>query len=190
MNEKTDLEALVRKRREAAVALRERVLAKPKLESREAHEYLLWFGGHERVDRQREIYDKLDVRTQLELIVSAWSMEPIPSRHYEFWNEVLPRRPYSDNPADFAELPDLLVIYRGGDKDSVWEGFSWTLSRKVAEDFSRLENIPIGSSARRERRRPGAVVEAQILKSDVSLYITERDEAEIVLRPEHWPDPG
>jgi hypothetical protein len=84
-----------------------------------------------------------------------------------------------------ALLKILLALKIGGDMDSAAEGFSWTLSRRIAEDFARLENNNIGSS--RYGREFPELVTATIPKSAVSLHITGRKEEEIVLHPVNWP---
>jgi hypothetical protein len=165
--------------------LRKDTLSQEHLTEDAAYEFLMTFSGHEAVDGLKAIWSKLDPETANRVLISTWCREPRPYRHYDFWVAALPRFPVSDNEAALSALPDTLTIYRGGDMDSAAEGFSWTLSRRIAEDFARLENNNMGSS--RYAREFPELVTATIPKSAVSLHITGRKEEEIVLHPVNWP---
>ena len=69
-------------------------------------------------------------------------------------------------------LPATMTVYRGQSADAS-PGLSWTLDRKVAERFAR---------GHRGMKLPNPVVlEITVSRDDVALFITDRDEAEVVL---------
>ena len=71
----------------------------------------------------------------------------------------------------FDNLPDEFTVYRGFQADSR-EGLSWSLSREVAEIFSRLN----------EKLSNGKVVKRRVRKSNVFALIVG-DEMEIIILP-------
>ncbi len=81
------------------------------------------------------------------------------------------------NQSAFNMLPEVVVIYRGQDARAK-PGLSWTLSLPVAEGFAY---------GHRGLRCPHpTVLCATVLKSDVALVVTDREESEVVLfRPPH-----
>jgi len=66
-----------------------------------------------------------------------------------------------ENKAEFDKLPDKIKVYRG--YDDCPYGFSWTLSKKIAEMF--------GSNIR----------EREVEKKDVFAYLNDRTEEEIII---------
>jgi hypothetical protein len=75
-------------------------------------------------------------------------------------------------PGDLAALgalPDRLTVYRGGHRDRVREGHSWTTDATVAAWFAES----VG----------GIVVSRRIRKSQVIACFTDRQEGEVVLLP-------
>ena len=124
-------------------------------------------------------------------VLYAWAFEPAPINHYTFWGVALPDgQTLTNDPEAFAALPTELTIYRGsGSPDAAINGFSWTLDRTIAEKFARLTTISIGSSAMVPRKELGFVAAMNIYKSEISLYLTGREEAEVVIHPDYWPSP-
>lgn len=74
--------------------------------------------------------------------------------------------------AFFDDLPDEFTVYRGQDKHWLDIGWSWTLSKDVAQFFAdRGVN-------------EGVVLTMNIKKTDVIAYFNDREEQEIVICPE------
>jgi hypothetical protein len=106
-------------------------------------------------------YKKIPYKTYYELFSS-----PRPMRHklmsdeeYEF----------------FQQLPDELVIYRGGsvtEKKTKRYGVSWTLNFQKAKEFADVKQL--------RDKKPMDVFEMRILKSDVIAFFNSRNEDEII----------
>ncbi len=74
---------------------------------------------------------------------------------------------------DGKALPnrDPLVVFRGQARDAKY-GCAWTLDRRTARFF-----------AARSRRPPGAIAIGTVHRRHVLAYLTERDEAEVIVAP-------
>ena len=74
-----------------------------------------------------------------------------------------------------AQLPESITIYRGGslaEHKSKKYGISWSLDKKIAEQFADVKGIRDGKEM--------MVIEKQINKAEVIAYFKERQEAEII----------
>jgi hypothetical protein len=71
------------------------------------------------------------------------------------------------------DLPDLVPVFRGIGTDGYEGGYSWTLDRGIANGFARRL---AGDSPR--------VLIGTVPRDAVLAYLIERDEAEIIVRPE------
>lgn len=71
----------------------------------------------------------------------------------------------------YAELPDIVTIYRGGYASNI-HGLCWSLDREIAESFPTLNG----------HRKPGQplLAKARVRKQDIALIVLEDDEQEIV----------
>ncbi len=75
-----------------------------------------------------------------------------------------------------AALHDTFTVYRGQRSAEAEQGFSWTLDRAVAQSFA---------DGHRGSVYPDAVVlEREVRRCDVAMYLTDREESEAVLWPE------
>ncbi len=97
------------------------------------------------------------------------------SRYQSYWT------PDILSPADRAfydELPDEFTAYRGQNGAELAVGGSFTLSREVARGYAMgRRNISYCDPT---------VVSLRVVKKDVALALTARDEKEIVLFPAVW----
>ena len=66
------------------------------------------------------------------------------------------------------ELPNIFSIYRGAEANSPGQGWSWTLSKRVASYFAK-------------RFKTAVVIEGRCVKEDVIAYFNHRKEQEIVI---------
>jgi len=71
-----------------------------------------------------------------------------------------------------VNLPKRLTVYRGQSADQP-KGLSWTLNREVAEGFARGHRF----------MNPNPVVlQLQVTRDQVAMYLTDRDEETVVLK--------
>jgi hypothetical protein len=75
----------------------------------------------------------------------------------------------------FANLPEQLTIYRGGDRSRIEAGISWTTEREIALGFA--------SGHRGICPKSPVIATATICKADIFAAINDRDEAEIICLP-------
>lgn len=165
---------------------------KEKLTIEQIETILIRVESHDRTDKLKEIIDQLDRKGRKAAILFTWSGTQAPSMDWEFWEDWLPYGlygvAYTDNQSAFDALPEELTIYRGsGSEFTATDGFSWTLDKKIAAKFAKMTTLSIGSSMV-SRKQPGFIATAKIPKSMVSMYITGREESEVVVLPDHWPD--
>ncbi len=109
-----------------------------------------------------------------EVIADAWSdFERI---DHEAYAEAMARfRPYWSRHRYFRDLlglPRTMTVYRGQSANAP-EGLSWSLNREIAKQFARGRRGPAVSNP--------TVLERVIERNDIAMYITKRDEAEIVV---------
>lgn len=146
---------------------------------------LIHVDGHTRVQFLLDLIKagEVEPEDQDAAVMFTWSGEQHPFRWAEYWDELLPTTPVTDNQKAFDALPDLLTLYRGGDERHipVWAGQAWTLDPQVAIKFAREEPGAQGS-VMLTRPKPGKVaILRDVPKSRISFYITARDESEAVL---------
>jgi hypothetical protein len=77
--------------------------------------------------------------------------------------------------AALAALPDPLRVFRGFSLDDHERGFSWTISRELAEWFAQRFAL-LGGEAR--------VASGLIAKAKVIAYLSSRNEDEVLALPE------
>jgi hypothetical protein len=157
----------------------------------QAERILYMVEGHKRTAKLEEIWDDLTPEARTAGVLQTWSSDSAPINHYDFWEEALSFYGIlTDDPKALAALSDELTIYRGSaSPDAVVCGFSWTLDRAIGEKFARLTTISIGSSTMLPRKEPGMLAAMTIRKQDISMYLTGREESEVVLHPDEWPNP-
>ena len=88
----------------------------------------------------------------------------------------------------FASLPDRVTVYRGlrpKEYDPNYIGFSWTLSRDVAERFANEFRKARWGDPNSEP----VLLKAEIDKEQIVWLIFERDEREAVIAPDHTTTP-
>lgn len=109
---------------------------------------------------------------------SAWSgFDLIPHRQFarvfkdykDSWSE---NHLAPEDASTYKALPDNITVFRGQDATAK-VGLSWTLDRKVAEEFAR--------GHRGIFNRNPVVIEAVVSKADIAGVYGERGESEIVL---------
>lgn len=71
-----------------------------------------------------------------------------------------------------VDLPERLTVYRGQSADEP-KGLSWTRNHKVAEGFAR---------GHRSRNLNPVVLELEVTRDQVAMYLTDRDEETVVLK--------
>lgn len=82
-----------------------------------------------------------------------------------------------DERGELAKMPDRLTVHRGFNGKGTARGWSWTLNHDQAVWFAaRYAGIRDG--------KPPTVVTGTVLKRNVIAYLTGRNEAEIIARPE------
>jgi len=75
----------------------------------------------------------------------------------------------------FKKLPNEIIIYRGGSKTELKTkkyGVSWTLDRKIAENFANVKAI--------RDKKEMVVIEKTISKKEAVAYFISRNEEEII----------
>ncbi len=105
-------------------------------------------------------------------------------QHRPAWSRLLlsdrPGREYlmdDDECAELAKMPDRLTVHRGFNGEGTARGWSWTLDYGQALWFAaRFAGVRDGHAP--------TVVTGTVLKRNVIAYLTGRNEAEIIARPE------
>lgn len=75
--------------------------------------------------------------------------------------------------AELDKMNDMIVVYRGLQKDAIENGMSWTIEKKVAIWFATRFD------------RKGRVIKAKIPKKHVFAFKDQRAEGEIILNPNY-----
>lgn len=116
---------------------------------------------------------KLDVTDEeyWEIIKSVWSRQELNTdgNRKKTWRKVFSFRPPVQSLTN--DLPDQFTAYRAGKED----GFSWTLSKEVAEWFQQRFKAQFGKVPFLERT---------FKRSDVVFYTNDRNEQEVVILPQ------
>jgi hypothetical protein len=119
------------------------------------------------------------------LISDVWTDSENINQHFEGWcdlwaSEMSGRELVMDEEerAALAALPDLITVWRGAGHPGAAEGLSWTLNKEKAAWFARRNTG--------HPDRVGAfVARGAVRKCDVLAHFIGRDEAEIVVLPDH-----
>lgn len=123
--------------------------------------------AHKVVAWARSLGD-VDGKAFWEVMVEAWlTFDLIP--HKEFVR--LFKRFATSAPS--VDLPESMTVYRGQSADAP-KGLSWTLNRAVAESFAR--------GHRGILNRNPVVLELEVTRDQVAMFINDRDEDEVVLK--------
>lgn len=153
---------------------------------KEAHEkaewdhYLILHERPYRVGVFMQIKSVLQAKAYWETVSWLWSDSENIHQNRRQWRQIwLSKEPERQAVMDeeelglFAELPDVLKIYRGIRYQSAVRGLSWTLDRDKAVWFAkrfRLDRQPI-------------LLTTEIQKSQAIAYLIGRNESEIVVHP-------
>lgn len=157
---------------------------KEKLNANQALDILNRVDSHDRTDKLVKIINQLDDEARKKALLFTWMNTQAPSRDWDFWYMNLDYAPITDDQAAFDALPEGLTIYRGaGCEKSAANGFSWTMDREIAVKFAKLQTRPIGSGMI-PRKEPGFIATRNILKEQISMFVTERKESEVVILPD------
>ena len=152
--------------------------------------YLITFESHERLQPFIDIIPRLSDQEYWKILREVWTGAEVVLPDKQVWLRLLQwRRPGREHlmtgveRTALAAMPAEIKIWRGcGDRSAV-RGLSWTLDRDRAVSFAER------ACGERIRHLTGLcgttplLVEATCYKSDVLAYITEREEAELVVRP-------
>jgi hypothetical protein len=154
--------------------------------------YLVSCDRQDRVKAFSDIAPQLTDKEYWSLLSYVWTDSETIFANLWFWLEAFgsqrPEREQfmsAEERAFLASLPDQITVYRGYRPQANNEiGFSWTLSREVAE---RLANRAFMRGLKLDKAiiHPGGeVIERVISKADVFAYCNdERQEQEIILTP-------
>lgn len=142
-----------------------------------------------RIDAFRDISWQLADTDYWKLLGNVWVDSENIWQNREEWREMLEADEYGREamstedvrcvftlPPEKGGLLDETVIYRGYRDEDGLEGFSWTLDKARAKWFARRLA---------HRGETALVAEGRVKREHVIAYITERDEQEIVVMPEH-----
>ena len=155
-----------------------------KLNANQALDILIRVGSHNRTDKLAKIINQLDDEARKEALLFTWMTTQAPSRDWDFWYMNLDHSPITDDQAAFDALPEGLTIYRSaGCEESAVKGFSWTMDREIAVKFAKLQTLKFGSGML-PRKEPGFIATRNIWKEQISMFVTERKESEIVILPD------
>jgi hypothetical protein len=149
----------------------------------EAEKALHLVGSYARMDLllRANVAGRLSTDALFRLLPEAWvSSDPDDTdpRYLTLWREASKR--FGGTIIDGPRLPSrggVVPVWRGQDADDPW-GIAWSLAHDVALRFAR------GASTRAPLRRP-VIVHGAVKRGDVLAYLTARDEAEVIVDPEH-----
>jgi hypothetical protein len=151
------------------------------LAARDFEEYVYLHEKPWRVAALMEVAPLLRGPNYWELVADTWMIIDCVWEGRRAWRKLwLSKEPHReaamscDDQEYLTALPDILTIYRGVQFRAAIHGLSWTLSRERAEWFA-LWRLP--------KRGQPMVLEAQVSKSDVIAYFSEREEDEVVVHP-------
>jgi len=148
-----------------------------------------------RVEAFADICWKLDAAEYWDLLREVWTDTENAWQHYDQWRELLSadvenREMMSSQdvrcvftlPPERGGLAPRTRIYRGFSHDEGLDGFSWTLDQARAKWFARRAADLTGGG------HPARVAAGWVAREHVIAHITDRDEQEIVVLPEHVED--
>jgi hypothetical protein len=155
--------------------------------------YLRTFDGHERFAPFLEIYETMPDADYWKCLALVWDNIEVSFPDLHKWIALFesnrPQRHHLMSESDlksFAAMPEKLTVFRGYAKGTAKNGLSWTLLESKARWFA----TEYASGGRRAflcghaTNRLGMIVAGQCNKRDVLAYFNEREESEIVIRPD------
>jgi len=153
--------------------------------------YLITFESHERLQPFLDIIPRLSDREYWKILREVWIGAEVILPDKQIWLQLLrlnrPGREHlmtESEHAALADMPDTIQLWRGCGHESTALGLSWTLDQKRALVFADYACGPRRQLLGLRGIKP-ILVEATCRKKDVLAYFTARQEAEIVINPEH-----
>lgn len=144
-------------------------------QKKEWEDFFMLIDGHERQEAFLDVYEEMSPQ---DYWVSLGDIIQGESFYNDKLKELLTNksknlslRHLMMNDADkaiFNKLPDTFSIYRGADESMPHQGWSWSLSEKVALSFAK-------------RFYKSIVIKGECAKTDVIAYFHERKEQEILI---------
>jgi hypothetical protein len=118
-----------------------------------------------------------DELRRAEIVRLVWSDSENIRQHLKRWRNVwADEKPTQEELAVLATMPEPLTVFRGVGHRRALRGISWTLSQERAQYFAtRLSDN-------------GFVASGVVVKDSIRAYLTERNEAEVVVFPEQVRD--
>ena len=144
--------------------------------------YVYLFPHENRLNPFLDVETKLSDSEYWRLLADVWTGGEVTYRNRYLWLRLFEKdRPCRDvlfsdeDKAAFAKLPAEFAVHRGYRKRFGKWGLSWTLSKETAIFFATKYF---------RRSGEGMLLTGHARKEDVLALFTERDEQEIVIRPE------
>lgn len=139
-----------------------------------------------RLEAFDEIESELDDKPYWEILSQIWTDTENFWQNMKMWkNFWRSDRPWRDSVMDddekksFADLPEMITIYRGFTHGEAVNGLSWTLSKEKAVWFAKRF-----STEERSHKHPPRIASTTINKSLAFAYLESRGEQEIVIDAE------
>lgn len=155
-----------------------KIVAKMLAEHRQKKEWESFFmliNGHERQEAFLDVYEEMSPQDYWLILGDIIQGESIYNDELKKLltnkSKDLSLRHLMMNDADkaiFNKLPNTLSIYRGADENAPGQGWSWSLSEKVARFFAK-------------RFYKSVVIKGECTKKDVIAYFNGRNEQEILI---------
>jgi hypothetical protein len=143
--------------------VRREMLAKAMAEERH-HSWVFLHERPYRLDALLEIRGTIPDKDFLPIVLEVYTDSENARCNFHAWEDLLEPLTGTDPWKSLADLPDTMVVYRGGVK----EGFSWTRNLEVAKYFSTR----LGGN--------GDIWTATVAKSDIVGYYDGRNEDEVI----------
>jgi hypothetical protein len=129
-----------------------------------------------RVDAFIEVADKMSDRCYWETLAAIWSDTENGWQNLSEWQRLFdsdrPERRYLMDEDDFdaySNLPDVVTVYRGCQKNQNENGLSWTLDKSRADFFAH------------RLRDNGVVLEKKVSKNQIVAVLLGRNEQEVII---------
>lgn len=155
-------------------------------------DYLLTFGGHECLFGLLGIEARLPDKDYWKCLAETWSNIECSAPHLQTWIRLFESERKcraalmtKKERAFLRALPQELTLYRGYAKGRVRRGMSWTLSKECANFFARYATGPRRAFlCGHQQGGIGMRVTGRCDRRDVLALFNEREEQEIVIRPD------
>ncbi|MBO1518244.1 hypothetical protein [Oceanisphaera pacifica] len=147
----------------------------------QVNELMRFTNSYNRMEAIKELYNHTPSSMWFELLGENWSLcdniyehiTPLSIRLSLASREDLDRMMNTDELAIFRGLSAGMKVYRGGYSDNI-QGLSWTLDKRIAENFTLLNRYS------RSDAGPRLLAEAVIIDTKSMVYIAGRDEQEVI----------